>query len=193
MQILDNGRLTDAKGRTVNFKNAIIIMTSNIGSEFAEAMGRLGFASGSEDTREKHESDLKEKIQDALERRFRPEFLNRLDEIIIFSPLSPAVIQKIVEVQLSRVEERMRGREIVVSFTPELKKVVAQRGYSPNYGARPLKRAIQSLILDPLAQEIIGGKVRAGDSVLVDAKNGEVVLERAAKRISGRQRLIAAR
>ncbi len=193
LQILDNGHLTDAKGRTVNFKNTIVIMTSNIGSEFAEAMGRLGFASLGEDSPESRDDGLKEKIHEALERRFRPEFLNRLDEVIIFSPLSPSVIQKIVEVQFERVRERMASREISVSFTPELKKFIAQRGYNPSYGARPLKRAIQSFILDPLAQEIIEGKVRAGDAVLVNVKDGEVILEKAMSRMAGRPKAVAAR
>ncbi len=189
LQILDNGRLTDAKGRTVNFKNTIIIMTSNIGGEYAQELGRIGFMSGDEDTREQKEGDMREKIRKALERHFRPEFLNRLDEIIIFSSLKPAVIQKIVEIQLERVKQRMQARGIAVSFTPELKKFIAEKGYDPTYGARPLKRAIQSLILDPLAQEMIAGKIRDGDVILAEVKDGAVSFTKGIKRLNGRQRV----
>ncbi len=182
LQILDNGRLTDAKGRTINFKNTIIIMTSNIGGEFAQEMGRLGFAGESEDTRDQKENDMKEKIRKALERHFRPEFLNRLDEIIIFSSLSTEVIQKIVEVQLEQVRKRMEKRGIGISFTPELKKLISEKGYDQQYGARPLKRSIQNLILDPLAQEIISGKLNDGDAVQASSRDDEVVFEKAVKR-----------
>lgn len=187
LQILDNGRLTDAKGRTVNFKNTIIIMTSNIGGEYVQELGRIGFMGGGEDTREQKEGDMKEKIRKALERHFRPEFLNRLDEVIIFSSLTPPVIQKIVEIQLERVRKRMAGRDIAVVFTPELKKVIAEKGYDPQYGARPLKRAIQTQILDHLAGEIIGGRVKEGDSLLVDMKEGKVVAAPQIKRLNGKR------
>lgn len=193
LQILDNGRLTDAKGRTVNFKNTIIIMTSNIGSEFAQEMGRLGFMGTDEDTRERKEGDIKEKIKKALERHFRPEFLNRLDEIIIFSSLSPAVIQKIVELQLERVRKRMEGREIAISFTSEFSKFIAEKGYDPTYGARPLKRAIQSCLLDSLAQEMIAGKINEGDSLLVDVKEGAVVFGRGIKKVNGKRMAVVAK
>ncbi|MDZ4285845.1 MAG: AAA family ATPase, partial [Candidatus Sungbacteria bacterium] len=147
LQILDNGRLTDAKGRTVNFKNAIIIMTSNIGGEYVQEMGRLGFMSEDEDTRERKEMDVKEKIRKSLERHFRPEFLNRLDEIIIFSSLKPAIIQKIVEIQLARVSMRMNARDIRILFSDEVAKFIADIGYDAQYGARPLRRTIQDKIL----------------------------------------------
>lgn len=191
LQILDNGRLTDAKGRVINFKNSIIIMTSNIGGEYAVEMNRLGFMSGDEDTRESKEGDMKDKIRKALERSFRPEFLNRLDEIIIFSSLTPAIIQRIVEIQLELVKERMAKREISVVFTPDLKKFVGEKGYDAQYGARPLKRAIQTNLLDPIAQKIIGGEIKAGDSVLVDVRNGELVFERNVKRVGSKQRTAA--
>jgi len=176
LQILDNGRLTDAKGRVVNFKNTIIVMTSNIGSEYMQELGSIGFMSGDEDTREQKEMDMKGKIRKALERYLRPEFLNRVDEIIIFSSLRPEVIRKIVDLQLTRVAERMAGREITVSFTPTLKQFIAQKGYDPHYGARPLKRAIQTLVLNALAKEIISGHIVPGEKVVVDAKDGNVVI-----------------
>ena len=175
LQILDNGRLTDAKGRMVNFKNTIIIMTSNIGGEYVKEMGHLGFMGGDEDSKDRAENEMKEKIRKSLERSFRPEFLNRLDEIIVFSSLSTAVIQKIVEIQLENVRRRIALREITVSFTPEVKKFIGEKGFDPHYGARPLKRAIQTRLLDSLAQEIIAGHLRPGDAVLLDVKDGTVV------------------
>lgn len=187
LQILDNGRLTDAKGRTVNFKNTIIIMTSNIGGEYAQEMGKIGFMGMDEDTREREESDMKEKIRKALERHFRPEFLNRLDEIIIFSSLSLGVIQKIVDLQLEKTEWRMKSRGIKMVFTNELKKFMAEKGYDPQWGARPLKRAIQNLILDSLAQEIITGGVKEGDSILADVQDGKVVFLKNLKKVNGKR------
>lgn len=186
LQILDNGRLTDAKGRTVNFRNTIIIMTSNIGGEYIQEMGRLGFVSGGdEDTRK--EEDMREKLRKSLEQHFRPEFLNRLDEVIIFSSLKPAVLERIVELQLERVAKRMTDRGMRISFTSALKKFVAERGYDPYYGARPLKRAIQNLILDVLAQELIMGTIKEGDAILVDVEHEKVALKKAAKREARKQ------
>ncbi len=188
LQILDNGRLTDAKGRTVNFKNTIIIMTSNVGSEYAREIGSLGFMSGNEDTRLHREGDMREKMRKALEHRFRPEFLNRLDEVIIFSSLSREIIHQIVDIQLAQVAKRMRSREITLSFTPALKEFIAERGFDPQYGARPLKRAVQRLILDPLAKEIIEKKTKDGDAIAVDVKAGAVVFARGAK--SGKKKAV---
>lgn len=177
LQMLDQGRLTDAKGRTVNFKNTIVIMTSNVGGEYAREISRLGFSSFAEDNGEAQERDLKGKIRKALESRFRPEFLNRVDEVIIFNSLSPAIIAKIVEIQLVKVAERLLKKGIGVSFSDALKKFIAEEGFDPQYGARPIRRAIQTKILDPLAMKIVGGEVRHGGSVLadIDAKKKEVV------------------
>ncbi|OHA02376.1 MAG: ATP-dependent chaperone ClpB [Candidatus Sungbacteria bacterium RIFCSPHIGHO2_02_FULL_52_23] len=191
LQILDNGRLTDAKGRVVNFKNTIIIMTSNLGSEYVQEMGKLGFAGMEEDTRDRKEADMKEKIRKALERRFRPEFLNRLDEIIVFSSLKQNVIERIVELQLDRVAKRMEGRGIDLAFTPAVKKFIAEKGYDAHYGARPIKRAIQKEILDPMAQEIIGGKMPDGGRVLVDIKDDKAVFLKQIKKTATRERVSA--
>jgi ATP-dependent Clp protease ATP-binding subunit ClpB len=188
LQILDNGRLTDAKGRVVNFKNTIIIMTSNIGSEFAVEMGKIGFAGLEEDTRDRRESDMKEKIRKALERHFRPEFLNRLDEIIIFASLGRAVIEKVVDLQLARVVARMEARGITLSFAPELKEFIAEKGYDPHYGARPLKRAIQMHILDPLAQEIIARRIQPGERILADMSGGKIHFGKQEKKTPARPR-----
>ncbi len=182
LQILDNGRLTDAKGRVVNFKNTIIIMTSNIGGEYVQEFGRLGFMGFDEDTRERKEEGMKEKIRKSLERHFRPEFLNRLDEIIVFSSLSRLVVARIVEMQLEGVRSRMERRDIAISFTPALRDYIVEHGFDTQYGARPLKRAIQSRILDPLAQELISGKIGSGDVINADVENGAVVFLKGVKK-----------
>jgi len=192
LQILDNGRLTDAKGRMVNFKNTIIIMTSNIGGEYVQEMGRLGFMAGDEDTRERKEIDVKEKIRKSLERHFRPEFLNRLDEIIIFSSLAPSVIQKIVEIQLEKVSKRMAARDIAITFSDDVKKFIADKGHDPQYGARPLKRAIQNIILDALAQEIIAHTIGAGDIITADVQNGSIAFHKKVRKPAERPRSRAA-
>ena len=185
LQILDNGRLTDAKGRVVNFKNTIIIMTSNIGGEYVSEIGRIGFQGVDEDTRDRKEHDMKDKIRKSLERHFRPEFLNRLDEIIIFSSLSREIIGKIVDMQLEKVQKRMETtRDIAISFSSDLKQFIVEKGYDSQYGARPLKRSIQSLILDPMAQELISGKIGSGDAIMVDARGGVVVFEKNVKKIA---------
>jgi len=178
LQILDNGRLTDAKGRSVNFKNTIIIMTSNIGGEYVKEMGRIGFMAQDEDTHERKENDVKDKIRKSLERNFRPEFLNRLDEIVIFSSLSREVIEKIIEIQLDKVSKRMALRDIIIGFSDEVKKFIAAKGYDAHYGARPLKRAIQRIILDALAQEIIGNTINSGDRITADVHEGTIIFNR---------------
>ncbi len=179
LQILDNGRLTDAKGRHVNFKNTVIIMTSNVGSEHVREMNRLGFMSEAGDTREERESDLKGKIRSALERQFKPEFLNRLDEIIIFNGLSPEVLADIVQIQLDRVARRLQQKEITLKISQEARRYLAREGYDPQYGARPLKRLIQNQILNPLAEKIVARKVHTGGGVKVDVRGGALILETA--------------
>ena len=177
LQVLDNGRLTDAKGRHVNFKNTVIIMTSNIGSEYVREMERLGFAAEAEDTKEHREGDLKAKIRQALEQNFRPEFLNRLDEIIIFDSLSSETLGEIVRIQLDRVTRRLEPKNISLKVNAEAQKFLAQEGYDPHYGARPLKRYIQTHILNPLSEHIVGNKVKEGDVVRVEVRDGHLVLE----------------
>ncbi|MCX7778691.1 MAG: ATP-dependent chaperone ClpB [Patescibacteria group bacterium] len=178
LQILDEGRLTDAKGRTVNFKNTIIIMTSNLGSETIQDFAKkcaLGFVSDREklDTEEK----VKEKIQEALKERFRPEFLNRLDEIIIFHALNKEQIEKIVDLQLNLVKKRLEEKNIKIEVSPEAKKMIAERGFDPIFGARPLKRVIQKEILDKLALEIVRGKIKDGDKVKVVVEKDKIVIK----------------
>ena len=179
LQILDNGRLTDAKGRTVNFKNTVIIMTSNVGSEYLEQMSSLGFETGSGETKESSATqNLKDKIRLALRERFRPEFLNRIDEIIIFNPLTPQDIEQIVEIQLKAVKSRLESKDIKLEIDDSVKKYLAREGFSPEFGARELKRVIQRLILDPLAHKIVSGEINAGDTVKVTLSNNEIAFNR---------------
>ncbi|PIR70107.1 MAG: type VI secretion system ATPase TssH [Candidatus Niyogibacteria bacterium CG10_big_fil_rev_8_21_14_0_10_42_19] len=173
LQILDNGRLTDAKGRKVNFKNTVIVMTSNVGSEFVQEMEKLGFGTTEEKDSDRSQ-ELKSKIRKALEKRFRPEFLNRLDEVIIFNPLTPKDLEQILGIQLGEVKKRLALKEIEISLTSGAKEYFSKEGYDPHYGARPLRRFLQSKILDPLAEKIIAGEVGAGDEVVVD-KNSDGV------------------
>ena len=174
LQVLDNGRLTDAKGRTVNFKNTIIVMTSNLGAQYIDKMQKIGFASGGEKA---DYNDVKGKVQDALKEFFRPEFLNRLDDIIIFDVLSQEAIRKIVEIQVGVVVERLAQKEITLELSADAIDYLAKEGYNPQYGARPLKRIIQNKIMTPVAGLIISKGVNKGSSIMVGMKNGEFVLD----------------
>lgn len=170
LQVLDNGRLTDAKGRTVNFKNTVIIMTSNIGAEFIDKMESIGFAS---DKTTKHQyEETKGNVEKALKDHFRPEFLNRLDDIIIFDILSQKAIEEIVSIQLDKVTERLQEKGIKIKVNKAVEKYLAKEGYNPSYGARPLKRLIQEKILNPLAQLIIVKGLKDGTSVTISEKAG---------------------
>ncbi|QQG42399.1 MAG: AAA family ATPase [Candidatus Giovannonibacteria bacterium] len=176
LQILDNGTLTDAKGRHVNFKNTVIIMTSNIGGEFIREMGSLGFVSESDRKAAKRGDELKTKIQRALENHFRPEFLNRLDEIIIFNSLTPEMLKQIAKIQIMKLARRVSGRGIEILVQKSAEDALAKEGYDPNYGARPLRRLIQNRILNPLAEKIISKEIKEGDVASVEFKNGEFII-----------------
>lgn len=171
LQVLDNGRLTDSKGRTVNFKNTIIILTSNLGSEYINRFQRMGFNDGQTNA---DFLEVKEKINESLKNHFRPEFLNRLDEIIIFEPLSSETIKEIVKIQLGLVERRLAEKEIKMKVAPEALDYLTKEGYSPEYGARPLKRLIQNKILNSVAEMIISRKVADGGTVNVEVKDDTI-------------------
>ena len=173
LQVLDNGRLTDSKGRVANFKNAIIILTSNLGSEYINRFQKMGFGAGEATDFEQ----VKDKIHESLKNHFRPEFLNRLDEIIIFNPLPIKVIKEIVGIQLEVVEKRLLDKGIVLKVNDEVYEYLAKEGYNPEYGARPLKRLIQSRILNSIAELIISRKVDHGGVVEVVMKDGLPTLE----------------
>ena len=175
LQILEDGRLTDAKGRVASFKNAILIMTSNTGSEYITKLGTLGFVTKEEAVNQKE--FLKEKIMESLKENFRPEFLNRIDEIVIFNYLGKEEIKKIVDLQLEKVKERLESKKIGIKFSEKTKELLAEKGFDQNLGARPLKRIIQQLILDPLAKKIVSGEIREGERVAVEVGAGEIVFQ----------------
>jgi len=174
LQVLDNGRLTDSKGKTVNFKNSIIIMTSNVGSEYLKAMSRIGFSTeGNQASIE--EGDYREKVMEALRGNFRPEFLNRIDDVVIFNPLRKHDIEKIVDIQIGLIEKRLADRHIKLEIEGPARIHLAKEGFSAEYGARPLKRLMQKVILDKLADKIIRGEFKDGGKVKVNFKANELV------------------
>ncbi len=173
LQILDDGRLTDAKGRIVDFKNTIIIMTSNIGNEIAREFAGLGFTNRI-DFKTKEEKNMKEKIREALKKYFRPEFLNRVDDIIVFNNLGKTEMMKIVDLQIKKVQERLLEKRIKINADKSAKEILIKKGFDPFYGARPLKRTIQTMILNPLAKKMIQGEIKEGDKVFVKGKGEEI-------------------
>ncbi len=172
LQVLDSGHLTDAKGRKVNFKNTVIIMTSNIGAEFIDRMSKFGFATETNEAIQYGQA--KEKVLESLKNFFRPEFLNRLDEIIIFDILSRETIRNIVGMQVAMVQKRLLGKEIKLEVTEDVLDYIAKEGYDPKFGARPLKRVIQSKILTPVASMMIQEGMLRGGNVSVSMKKGEL-------------------
>jgi ATP-dependent Clp protease ATP-binding subunit ClpB len=168
LQVLDNGRLTDAKGRIVNFKNTVIILTSNIGSEHIDKMSSLGFGSESHGSEGDMYEKVKGKVMGSLKEFFRPEFLNRLDEIILFNILSQEAVKDIVRMQIEIIAKRLEEKHIVLTFSDAVLVHLAKEGYSSQYGARPLKRLIQTKILTPVANMMVSRSVTGGGSVHVD-------------------------
>ena len=173
LQILEDGRLTDGQGRTVSFRNTVIVMTSNVGAATIEK-NTIGF---SVHARDKRTEDTRKRLLDALRGAFRPEFLNRVDDIIVFNALTREHLSRIVDIQLGNVAKLLKDRGIAVEVTPAAKERIISEGYDPNYGARPMKRAIQRLVQDPLALKLIGGEFAEGDTLLVDAKEDAGELE----------------
>ena len=157
LQLLDDGRLTDGKGRTIDFKNTVVIMTSNLGSGFLGDLGDRGIDEG-----------VRRQVMEALRTHFRPEFINRVDEIIIFHPLNREHMKTIIDIQVKNLLKRLEERKVFVTLTDAAKEWLVREGYDPAYGARPLKRAIQRFILDPLAMRVLEGEFREGDHVQVD-------------------------
>jgi ATP-dependent Clp protease ATP-binding subunit ClpB len=167
LQILDDGRLTDSQGRTVDFRNTVIIMTSNVGSQIILERGTADWA------------EVETAVTAALRQYFRPEFLNRVDDIIVFRPLSMGQLEEIVELQLTRLRQLLAERKITLELTPEAKRVLTSEGYDPAFGARPLKSAIQRLIQNPLSLAILEGRFHEGDHILAtESPGGEIVFEK---------------
>jgi ATP-dependent Clp protease ATP-binding subunit ClpB len=161
LQILDEGRLTDSQGRTVDFRNAVLILTSNIGSAAIQE-GMAGKDTLDENTRNE--------VLEALRGHFRPEFLNRVDEIVLFEPLKKTDIHRIVDLQLARLQKLLTEKRLTLELTEAARNFLAERGYDPTYGARPLKRAVQKYLLDPLALKVLGGEFTPGDHIQADAQ-----------------------
>ncbi len=175
LQILDDGRLTDNKGRTVNFTNTVIIMTSNIGSQYILELG------GSDETSYRQMKDM---VLQALRMHFRPEFLNRIDEIIVFRPLNREQLRKIVDLQIERLATRLEEKRITLELTQRAKDYLVDIGYDPTYGARPLRRAIQREVETPLAYKIVAGEIKEGEHVLIDFKDGKLTFEPRVEKLS---------
>jgi ATP-dependent Clp protease ATP-binding subunit ClpA len=174
LQILDDGRLTDGQGRTVNFRNAVIIMTSNVGSGTIRET-QIGFSvhaktGGTTD-------EVRRSLLEALRQTFRPEFLNRIDDIIVFNTLSREHLTAIIEIQLDRVKTLLAGRGVALELTQEARDLIVSEGYDPAYGARPMKRAIQRLIQDPLAMKILNGELKSGETVRAMVKPGSSTID----------------
>ena len=175
LQILDDGRLTDSNGRTVNFKNTVIIMTSNVGARLITDKKSLGFSNNGEKSNEQKDYEAtKKEVMAELKREFRPEFLNRIDEIIVFHKLNDEEISKIIDIMLEEVKKRLSSQKYEIEFTPEVKNLISSKGIDKNFGARPLRRTIQNLIEDKIAEAILDGKIQKGEKIKVDVKDGEI-------------------
>ncbi|HZG14768.1 MAG TPA: ATP-dependent Clp protease ATP-binding subunit [Candidatus Bathyarchaeia archaeon] len=175
LQVLDDGRLTDSKGRTVDFRNTVVIMTSNVGASMIKKNTSLGFTTG--DTEKKYQ-DMKDKVMDELKKSFRPEFLNRIDEVIVFHSLEQEHIEQIVTLMTDELRKRLKEQEIDFNLSEDAKKILAKEGFDPAYGARPLRRAIQRNIEDKLSEELLKGTIHKGDTVNIDAEDGKLVVKR---------------
>ncbi len=181
LQILDDGRLTDSKGRHINFKNTIIIMTSNVGASMITTTSKLGFSTSDDESKDKYEK-LKDTVSEEMKKAFRPEFLNRIDETIVFAHLKQEEIREIVDLMLKDLFKRLSERELSVEVPDEVKDHLAKNGYSEAYGARPLRRLIQRKIEDNLAEEILSGKYTSGDTIKITLVDDKIAFEKACKK-----------
>jgi ATP-dependent Clp protease ATP-binding subunit ClpC len=177
LQILDDGRLSDSKGRTVDFKNTIIIMTSNVGARNIENPSPFGFSVSENDEQARYDK-MKDTVMDEMKKTFRPEFLNRLDDIIIFHQLTQKEIRSIVDIMMKDLSDRMKAQGMELVISDEVKDELAKEGYSPTYGARPLRRVIQKRIEDEISEEMLQGKFKEGDSVVASLKDDKIVFEK---------------
>ncbi|MDR5703899.1 MAG: AAA family ATPase, partial [Armatimonadota bacterium] len=180
LQILDDGRLTDAQGRTVDFRNTVIIMTSNVGAPQLDREVGIGFRAMRDELEDYEDiyKRMKTHVMEELRRTFRPEFLNRIDEIIVFRALTRQQVKEIVGILMERVAKELRDQGIEVELTEAAKEVLAKEGFDPAFGARPLRRAIQRLVEDQLSDEILRGNFKSGDVVVIDAREGRIVFEK---------------
>jgi ATP-dependent Clp protease ATP-binding subunit ClpC len=179
LQIMEEGHLSDAKGRKVDFRNAIIVMTSNVGAELIRRQDQLGFdLRHDEDTEERQVYDeMQKKLTEALKKAFRPEFLNRVDSTMIFHALTRAQIAQIVDLELAKVALRLNEHDITIQTSDEARELLADLGYDPEMGARPLRRVIQNKVEDQLSDALLAGEFKHGDAVLIDVVDDEIVLK----------------
>jgi ATP-dependent Clp protease ATP-binding subunit ClpC len=178
LQILEDGHLTDAQGHTVDFKNTVIIMTSNLGTRDIQKGTTIGFSISGD--KEVAYEKMKDKVMDELKRSFRPEFLNRIDEVIVYHSLSREHVKSIVDLMIRRVEEQLQSKDLDIELTDAAKDLLAEKGYDPSLGARPLRRTIQRMVEDPLSEKLLYKEFTAGQTVIVDGRDGEIVFEPAA-------------
>jgi ATP-dependent Clp protease ATP-binding subunit ClpC len=178
LQIFDDGHLTDAKGRKVDFRNSIIVMTSNIGSDLIKRDSTLGFAmkSGDAASSDQQYNRMKDKVMDEVKRFFRPEFLNRIDSSVVFHSLTKEHIIEIVDLMLDKVREQLTEKNIELEVTQAAKERIADKGYDPDFGARPLRRVIQDEIEDMLSEELLAGRMHSGDVMVVDVEDDKFVV-----------------
>ncbi|MBA3728368.1 MAG: AAA family ATPase, partial [Actinobacteria bacterium] len=177
LQILEDGHLTDAQGHKVDFKNTVIIMTSNLGTRDIQKGPGIGFAMAGDETVTYER--MKEKVMEELKRSFRPEFLNRIDEVIVFHSLSREDVKSIVDLMMRRVREQLKAKDVEIELTDGAKTLLADRGYDPSLGARPLRRTIQRLVEDPLSEKLLWKEFRAGQTIIVDVRDDEIIFESA--------------
>jgi ATP-dependent Clp protease ATP-binding subunit ClpC len=177
LQLLDDGRLTDGHGRTVDFKNTVVIMTSNAGVELIKRDTAIGFAATKEGARAQKRSyeDMKGKVLGEVRKTFRPEFLNRIDEIVVFHELTEGQLRSIVDLMIKELEDRLAERKLAIEVTEAAKSWLAKEGFDPVYGARPLRRAIERYVENPLSTKLLRGEFNEGDMVLVDLGEGELM------------------
>ena len=177
LQVLEDGRLTDSQGRTVNFKNTVIIMTSNLGARLITDRKSLGFTSqNSVDNKEREYEDIKKEVMREIKKELRPEFINRIDEIIVFHPLNEEEISQIIDLMLQEVKNRLKEQKIDIVLEPEVKEMIAKKGIDKSFGARPLRRTIQSVLEDRLAEEILEGNLQKGKENRIGVKEEKIVV-----------------
>jgi len=178
LQIMDDGRLTDSHGRTVSFKNTIIIMTSNIGASEIGKMSTLGFGGNDKLSEEEYDA-MRDRQLEALRRTMKPEFINRIDDVIIFHKLSKENISSICNLMVSSLAKRLKEQNININVTESAKEYISEHGFNSEYGARPLRRSVQKLVEDKLSDEILRGNIAIGDNVNIDFKDGNLTFEKA--------------
>ena len=174
LQVLEDGRLTDSLGRKIDFRNAIIIMTSNVGADILRKRGSLGFVAQQEDVTY---NEMKDRLLEEVKKTFKPEFLNRIDDTIVFKQLTKANLISIVALEIKEVARRLKDKEITIELSPDASELLIEKGFDPTFGARPLKRTIQRYLEDPLAEEIISGRFKEGSKIKVTRKNDALAFE----------------